>query len=226
MCLSGLVLWFPKKLKKVKNKKTWKHGFTIKTSNWKRINYDVHNTFGFYALIPLLLMGLSGLLWSFTWYYNGLEVVLGDKLGESRFDTTIEISTNKTDVIESKTINFTTLIKKTDSIFNYSNNATRITLLLTENQSLLVRKKSDEFLAFNTSDKIQFNPKNNKIISVDYFKTQKTDSKIAELIRGIHVGNFVGTFSKITYFWCCLVATSLPVTGTIVWLNIMKKKKS
>ncbi len=226
MCVSGLVLWFPKKLKKFKNKNAWKQGFTIKTSNWKRINYDIHNTLGFYFLIPLLAMGLSGLLWSFTWYYNGLEVVLGDKLGKSRFDTTVNISTGKTDVTESKAIDFKTLIKKTDSILNYPNNATRITLPLTVNQSLLVRKKSSKYLAYNASDKIQFNPKNNKIISIDYFKTRKIGSKIAELIRGIHVGNFVGMFSKIIYFLSCLIATSLPITGTIVWLNKMKKKKS
>ncbi|MDR3273390.1 MAG: PepSY domain-containing protein, partial [Flavobacteriaceae bacterium] len=36
-------------------------------------------------------------------------------------------------------------------------------------------------------------------------------------------GEVFGTFSKILYFLACLIGTSLPVTGTLIWLNKMKK---
>ncbi len=224
MCFSGLILWFPKKIKKFKNLKVWKQGFTIKTNaNWKRINYDIHNTLGFYALIPLLLMGLTGLLWSFTWYYNGLEKVLGDKLGKSRFDKTITIESA---INSPKNIayDYTTILKKTDSILNYKNFATRVTFPLKPNESIMVRKKSDAFLAFDAADKLQFNPYNNALISKSLFKDEKLGSKIASLIRAIHVGSFAGITTKILYFICCLIATSLPITGTLIWLNKRKNK--
>ena len=63
LCISGLVLWMPKKFKQFKKWKFWKQGFSLKTkANWKRINCDIHNTFGFYAIFPMLLMGVTGLL--------------------------------------------------------------------------------------------------------------------------------------------------------------------
>ncbi len=222
LCLSGLILWMPKKIKHFKKWKSWKQGFTLKTkANWKRINYDIHNTFGFYALVPMLLMGLTGLLWSFQWYYNGLEVVLGDKLGKSRFDTTISLKTTDK---QAPSINFTEILKKADSILNYENKATRVTLPLKNNESVMVRKKNNAFLAYDTTDKLQFDPYSNRLVSKTLFKNEKFGSKIATLIRSIHVGSFAGTFTKIVYFLACLIATTLPITGTIIWLNKLKKK--
>jgi len=49
--------------------------------------------------------------------------------------------------------------------------------------------------------------------------------QIASLIKPIHTGQIFGTFSKIIYFIACLIATSLPITGTIIWLNKLKKKR-
>ncbi|HYE55755.1 MAG TPA: PepSY-associated TM helix domain-containing protein, partial [Chitinophagaceae bacterium] len=71
-CITGLIIWFPKKLR------NWKQGLKIKFSaNWKRVNHDLHNSLAFYALFFLLLMGLTGPQWSFTWYRTGLQKTLG-----------------------------------------------------------------------------------------------------------------------------------------------------
>src|SRR5690606_14581657 len=46
MLLSGIVLWWPIKLK------NWKQGFKVKMNGkWKRTNHDLHNTLGFYSFI-------------------------------------------------------------------------------------------------------------------------------------------------------------------------------
>src|SRR5690554_6657460 len=70
--LTGMVIWFPRKIKR------WKRGLTIKfNSNWKRINHDIHNSLSLYAFIFLLLMGITGPQWSFEWYRTGLRKALG-----------------------------------------------------------------------------------------------------------------------------------------------------
>src|SRR5690606_14674091 len=47
--ITGMIIWFPKKLR------SWKQGFKIKWSgNWKRINHDLHNSLGLYSCILLL----------------------------------------------------------------------------------------------------------------------------------------------------------------------------
>ena len=43
-------------------------------------------------------------------------------------------------------------------------------------------------------------------------------------MKAIHTGEVFGTFSKPLYFIACLLATSLPVTGIIIWLNKRNKK--
>src|SRR5690606_2257469 len=77
LSISGIVLWFPKKIKW----KTVKQGFKIKTNaNWKRINHDLHNTLGFYSCIVLIIMCITGLCWSFESYKNGLGNLIGAEI--------------------------------------------------------------------------------------------------------------------------------------------------
>jgi len=54
-CITGLIIWFPQKIR------NWKQGLKIKwNAGWKRINHDLHNSLAIYALFFLLLMGLTG----------------------------------------------------------------------------------------------------------------------------------------------------------------------
>lgn len=221
LCFSGLWLWFPKKLKHWQKLKFWKQGFTIKISNWKRINYDIHNTFGFYLLFPLLIMGFSAFIWSYEWYYEGLEKVLGDKLGKARFDKTVMIDSSKT--ISSK-LNIDELLKISDKELNYDALAYRITLPESDDKSIMIRKKPAGFFRYDAADKIQLNPYTGEIIDIERFKDYSFGSKVAQLIRSIHVGSFYGSFTKWIYFFACLVATTLPITGTIIWINKLRSK--
>src|SRR5690606_32408194 len=77
LSISGLVLWFPKKLRW----KNLKSGFKIRTdASWKRVNHDLHNTLGFYSLILIIIMCLTGLCWSFEGYRELASNVLGTKV--------------------------------------------------------------------------------------------------------------------------------------------------
>lgn len=70
--MSGLVIWFPRKIR------GWKQGLCIKwNANWKRVNHDVHSSLAFYSFIFLLVIGLTGPQWSFPWYRSGLRKTLG-----------------------------------------------------------------------------------------------------------------------------------------------------
>ena len=55
LCLTGIVIWVPQKVK------SWKQGLKIKwNGNWKRINHDLHNALGFFSVFFLLIMGGGG----------------------------------------------------------------------------------------------------------------------------------------------------------------------
>ena len=83
--LTGLVIWWPRNRKMLKNRL---HIALKKGKN--RFWYDLHVAGGFYAMLLLLAMALTGLAWSFEWYSNGVYTLLG--AGEA----------NETVVVESK----------------------------------------------------------------------------------------------------------------------------
>jgi uncharacterized iron-regulated membrane protein len=57
----------------------------------------------------------------------------------------------------------------------------------------------------------------------DLFSGKPLNERISASIKAIHVGDVYGKFTKILYFLACLVATTLPVTGTFIWINKLKK---
>jgi uncharacterized iron-regulated membrane protein len=60
--ISGLILWWPKKW----NKTTRTTAFKIKSgTKWRRKNYDFHNVFGFYSLLPAVFITITGLIMAY-----------------------------------------------------------------------------------------------------------------------------------------------------------------
>ena len=70
--LTGLVIWWPRNRKMLKNR------LQIALRKGKnRFWYDLHVAGGFYAMLLLLVMALTGLTWSFEWYRNGAYALFG-----------------------------------------------------------------------------------------------------------------------------------------------------
>lgn len=69
--LTGFVIWWPRNRKMLKNRLC----IAVKKGN-RRFWYDLHVAGGFYAFLLLLTMALTGLVWSFEWYKDGLYTLL------------------------------------------------------------------------------------------------------------------------------------------------------
>ncbi|MBC3538805.1 PepSY-associated TM helix domain-containing protein [Rufibacter sediminis] len=217
LIITGLVIWFPKKLK------NWKQGLKIKTDgNWKRINHDLHNSLGFYSSFLLLIMALTGLCWSFDWYREGASAVLGDQIFKQRGEKPMNsdlagFTTQKPALVD--------FIKIADGVLPYEGNY-RISLPADSAAAMVLTKTQSGFFTLSAADKVQLDQYTGKAIKVEKFADKKFNEKIAASVRGMHLGEIFGTFSKIIYFICCLIATSLPITGTLIWWNKLKKKSS
>lgn len=217
-CITGLIIWFPPKIK------SWKQGLTVKwKAGWKRINHDLHNSLAFYALFFLLLMGLTGPQWSFEWYRTGLQKTLGTyKPKDAPKEKTPKsiITENQSGLV---TLSIADYIKEADKTLAYNGNYI-ITLPADSTAATIISKTKLGFFAPAAGDRLTLDQYNGKILKTDIFKDKPFNERVAGSIKAIHVGNVYGTFTKIIYFLACLIATSLPVTGTIIWLNKMKKK--
>ncbi|PWN71612.1 peptidase [Chryseobacterium phosphatilyticum] len=214
--LSGLVIWYPRKM----SKSMLKGMFFIKTSaNWKRINYDVHNVLGFYAMIPLLIISYSALIWSFEdvdkWVKNTLN---GNIPTEKKAKSTIpsEEFSNRGNIL--------------DLIGN------RMEEGLRDKKSALVnfpRSEEGTYYAELTYDGRQYRNEhfNFDQYSGDILKSQSYKNKnigygtaLRERNYDLHTGSILGMISRIIYFLAAIIAASLPITGFIIYFNKKKKK--
>ena len=75
--ITGLVIWWPRNRKMLKNRLQ----IVVKKGK-NRFWHDLHVAGGFYALLLLLVMALTGLTWSFEWYRNGVYDMLGANGGK------------------------------------------------------------------------------------------------------------------------------------------------
>ncbi len=215
LTISGLVLWFPARLR------NWKQGLKIMFSgNWKRINHDLHNTLGFYSFILLLIMGLTGLCWSFEWYRDGVSKVMGTKVFAGRGEKPLASKAPETAV----SINPDQALAVVATTFPYQGTV-RLSMPEDAEGSFVASKYKTGFFAGAATDKLQLDQYTGEPLKVDRFSDKKLNEKIVASIKPLHLGEIYGTFSKILYFIACLIATSLPVTGTMIWINKLRKKR-
>ncbi len=76
--ISGVVIWWPRTVKALKNSLK-----IVVYKGWHRFWYSLHIAGGMYALIFLMVMALTGLTWSFTWYRSGFYKIFGVEMVQS-----------------------------------------------------------------------------------------------------------------------------------------------
>lgn len=214
--ITGMVIWFPQKIR------AWKQGFKIKWSgSWKRKNHDLHNSLGMYSCIFLFLMGITGPQWSFPWYREALRKTLGTHVPEG-----VELPKDPISQLSSagvKPLNITDYIAAADKALPYTGDYS-ITIPKDSTAAVAIMKNKTGFFAPSAGDKVLLDQYNASVLKVEVFKDKPFNERVSGSIKALHLGDVYGLFTKIIYFFACLIATSLPITGTIIWLNKLKKK--
>jgi uncharacterized iron-regulated membrane protein len=226
--ITGLIWWWPKKW----NKSTRQRIFKIKWgASFKRVNYDFHTVFGFYSLVVLLAIALTGMVWGIKWYSEGLYWVTSggkslpkspklksDSLQVNKFytpdqaiDQAFAIVAQKHPKAEGFFYSFPDPSKQTSiiSITSYPNSGQFYNNKSYKfDQHTLKQLKGDE--VFETA-----------------FEEAPFASKLRRMNYDIHIGTVLGFPGKVLVFCCALIGGSLPVTGFIMWWGrkFGKKKK-
>ena len=220
--ISGFILWLPAKLKSWKTRAVWKQGFRIKSgSTGKRLNFDLHKTLGFYTFLFITIMALTGPVMAFDWYRTGFTKALGVTPVKKGADNELTSGIASDSV---KTIPIETALAKAGELFNYDA-VIKITLPKNPKGVLTIQKTREGFFASAAIDRVILDQYNGGILKLDRFQDKTWGQKIVSLIKPIHTGELFGTLSKIVYFLACLLATSLPVTGIIIWWGKRNKRK-
>lgn len=231
MLISGLVLWLPRKWK-------WrdiKNGLIIRwKAKWKRVNYDLHNTLGFYALIMLLFIALTGLYVTYPWMKNTIIVALGGqpvsgegaKEGisdsfEAMLQQMMEKQDEKSILKDVQQISLDSLIILADQKLNYKA-TTLIYLPDEENPRFRIKKiNMQNLLGAMLPDHISFDKKG-QLKEIVLFKDKPLNKQFVDISLPLHTGEIIGLPGIILYFMVSLIGCSLPVTGFIIWWKKVK----
>ena len=223
LVITGLVIWLPKKVR------FWYYGLKMTwQGDWKVFSANFHKTFGFYASFFILLMALTGPQWSFPWYRTGLYKALNVPM-PVRGQPTNNVEANSTDFqqyledgFQPKSI--AQLLSLVDLSLPYKGSY-RFSLAKDDEATIHFIKAKSGFAASSGTDKIELDRITGKVVELELFSDKPFNEKIASSIKAIHLGEVFGLFSKIIFFISSLIATALPFTGVVMWIERLARRR-
>lgn len=225
--ITGMVIWVPQKAK------NWKQGLRVKwDANWKRVNHDLHNTLAFYSLGALFIMAVTGPFWSYQWYKTGWQKTWDiyqapkeEKKGPTQEQAKKEEAPVEEATLPTYELSLDEILLAANKTLNYEGNV-RITLPEKPGSDISISKSRTGFFARAGADQLKLNPENLEVKEANLFGDLPVRQQIGRSVKALHTGEIFGQFTKFLWFVGCLIATSLPITGTLIWLNKKKKKKA
>ncbi|GAB3250964.1 PepSY-associated TM helix domain-containing protein [Larkinella harenae] len=220
LLITGLILWWPARWNKTSRDKSFKIKWKAR---FKRLNYDLHNVLGFYALIVALIITLTGLIMGFAWFNKGVYWLTSG--GESPAPYQRGVSDTTQAPRQNSLVNVDRAFKKgMEELGVYNKDAIIVSI---------PQKPADAIYVCTDMDKGAW-----RDIYLDQYTLQELPSSsvqidnlgLADWLRrtnyALHVGAIGNLPTKISYFVASLICASLPVTGFYVWWGRRKKAKS
>lgn len=233
LLISGLILWLPKKLKFLKQ------GLTVMfKAKFQRVNYDLHNTLGFYTFLMLFFIAVTGLYVTYPWVKNGLIVSLGgtsiDNIskdtdsGDDAFGGLLEDMLEKQDekknLKDSESASIDKILKLADQHLPYRA-VTSIELPNKDNpRYVVIKTNTQNFLGMMLPDEVTFD-KTGVFKTKELFSDKPLNKQFTSLAKPLHTGEIMGLPSIILYFIVSLIGCSLPITGFLIWWHRFRKMK-
>lgn len=212
LLLTGLVLWWPK------NKVARKQRFSVKwNASGKRLNYDLHNIFGFYALTFGLMVSLTGLVWAFPWLDKAVYFAAtggGSPAVEKPVlsDTTAAAVTLPLDriVADARTQSPTA-------------RELYVSLPTTNSEVIYTYARLGQQVNYKGVSN-EYDQHTARRLSSKRFEDGNRGEKVRSLNYDLHVGSILGLPGKILAFFASFICASLPITGFLIWWGRRKKK--
>jgi len=226
LLITGLIWWYPKKW----NKTTREKSFTIKWgASFKRVNLDLHNVLGFYSLLFLLAIALTGMVYGIQWYSEGLYWVTsgGQSLPPYERMQSDSLQADRYTPEQAMDLAWEKVIKDNPKAggFYYSfadsaNAKATIDINIYPDKGQFYTSKGYTFDQ-HTLQQL----KRKDVYSTDYAQAS-IGTKLRKMNYDIHVGSILGFPGKVLAFMASLIGASLPVTGFLVWWGRKYGKKN
>lgn len=215
MLLTGFILWLPRQIRNLRSRLTIKWN-----GHWKRTNYDLHNTLGFYALPLLLFIAITGLVWSFKWWEGGIYRILGAK-EKPNFAREYKTPSLHQPLAPAEDLAFA-------QIQQYVPNSYKLIGIYFSDKAdkpmqcyAILNHNQDGWRGFSY---FFFDSKTGEFFDrIDHHK-KPLAMKWRNSNLDLHTGRIYGWPTQILFTIFSLISASLPLTGFLIWWGKRKKK--
>lgn len=204
LLISGMILWYPK------SKKGLKQRFTVKWgASPKRLNYDLHNVLGFYMTWVVLFTALTGLVFSFEWFRNGVYYAAtgGETLNRSAQPKSV-LPKNWQSFSAQRQEQLMDQVARQTLIAYPTRNGYTVSYPLDSTSGIDVAIMTERGKTYDRHDEFTFDRYTGKLIASERWSDQNAGERIIHLNYAIHVGSVGGLPTKLLAFFASLIAAS------------------
>ncbi|BDD06764.1 membrane protein (plasmid) [Aureibacter tunicatorum] len=216
MVISGIVLWWPKNKKGLKQRLVflWKS-----TTKWKRKNFDLHTIIGFYASSLAFALAFTGCVMAYGWFYFIVfKATGGDKNPRFVYPENISKAGVPVKPIDELVPILMDRYSEAKSYeLHFPENDTTGILVEMANSDGLHYDMDYRFYDQRTLEELSTNSIYGAYENADFA------DKVIRMNYDIHIGAIGGLAGKIIAFIASLLAASLPVTGFLMYWGRKKK---
>ncbi|QNH63729.1 PepSY-associated TM helix domain-containing protein [Hymenobacter sediminicola] len=233
---TGIVLWWPASRKVVKQR------LQVKWSGgWKRLNHDLHIVLGFYSALLLFVFAFTGLAWSFEWFNKGIYAVTNSPMERPEppvsalpagtaavLPATPEATPSTDDAVvaapSAPALSADAVLVQARKI---APAAVYYALQLPKDAtgSIRVATLRPNAVYENATDEVYLDQYSGSVLKSQTYEQRNLGQRVRGMFKPVHTGSIFGWPSKIVSLIVCLLGVTFPITGTIMWLNRLKKAK-
>ena len=206
LSITGLVLWWPRKILTVGS-----------ASSWKRTNFDLHNVLGFYSSLVMLCITLSGVLIAF----ENVTDPLVRRLNPPAADTAAPQSTP---VAGGRRISVDRAIAIGEAALPGAA-ASNVGLPAGPKAVFRILKKFPEDRTPAGRSRVYVDQFSGKVLLVENTRTAPLGTRILNLKRSAHTGDIFGAPTQALYFIVSLGIALQAITGALIWVNSRKRAR-
>ncbi|WP_195715154.1 PepSY domain-containing protein [Ancylomarina sp. 16SWW S1-10-2] len=210
--LTGFILWFPKKIRMLKEKAFRNIKFSLKG---KAQTFRLHSNMGLYVIIPLLISCTTGLVWTFPKYEKAVYRLISPDYKKNKQKPSEYIGNFQLCSLDK--------LKKSIDSQNPKELGLNIFFIPQKSNSPIRVLSCIDDDKFGFTNNYLADPSTGEILYTILDSDKNRAEKLKSLNYDIHTGSIGGIYGKLVVFILGLLGASLPVSG---YLLFFKKRYS
>jgi uncharacterized iron-regulated membrane protein len=207
---TGLYLWWPRGAHK-------RRSFVVKwRAPWRRTNYDLHRTVGFYASLVLLVIALTGVIFTFSALAEPLVYWLTHSSPPNRHpEVTPQVGVSSISIDAALTVSG-----------QHVPNSTPTTVMFpdTPQSPLRITRRLPWQPVVTGRTYIFLNPYTGAVVQEISPRTAPLGTQLLFWNYPLHVGVFGGIVTRLLWLLASLLPTMLAITGALIWCKPRRRR--